>query len=281
MLGSAVLRVMHEKSSMEVLGTIRTTEQARHLDHRFQAGVRVVADLEDLGELDRCLDEVRPDVVINCVALRRRTAGSPDFQRLIALFALLPQRLSRLCLAYGSRLIQISSDGVFSGLKGKYTEVDCPDASDAYGMAKILGEVQDGHAITIRTSIIGHELAIKSGLLEWFLAHDHQCVGYTRAIFSGLPTIVLARILRDVVIPNQNLTGVYHVASQAISKYDLLRIVATTYRKSIEIIPDDRVIIDRSLATDKFALATGYIAPPWEQLIQAMHASREPNYVSK
>ena len=279
MLGSAVLRVMHEKSGMVVLGTIRTTEQGRRLDPRFQAGVRVVADLEDLSELDRCLGEVRPDVVINCVALRIRAGGSPDFQRLIALFALLPQRLSRLCLAYGARLIQISSDGVFSGLKGKYTEGDCPDASDEYGMAKILGEVQDGHAITIRTSIIGHELAIKSGLLEWFLAQDRHCRGYTRAIFSGLPTIVLAKILRDVVIPNQNLTGIYHVASQPISKYDLLRSVAKIYKKNIEIIPDDRVVIDRSLSTDKFSRATGYVVPDWTQLIQTMHSSQESNYV--
>lgn len=279
MLGSAVLRVMREKSGMEVLGTIRTTEQGRHLDPRFQAGVRVVADLEDLGELDRCLGEVRPDVVINCVALRRRAGGSPDFQRLIALFALLPQRLSRLCLAYGARLIQISSDGVFSGLKGSYTEDDCPDATDAYGIAKILGEVRESHAITIRTSILGHELASKSGLLEWFLAQDRQCRCYTRAIFSGLPTVVLAKILRDVVIPNRDLTGIYHVASQPISKYDLLRSVAKIYKKNIEIVPDDRVVIDRSLSADKFSRATGYVVPDWTQLIQTMHSSQESNYV--
>ena len=279
MLGSAVLRVMHEKSGMEVLGTIRTTEQGRHLDPRFQAGVRVVADLEDLSELDRCLGEVRPDVVINCVALRRRAGENPDFQRLIALFALLPQRLSRLCLTYGARLIQISSDGVFSGLKGSYTEDDCPDATDAYGIAKILGEVRESHAITIRTSILGHELASKTGLLEWFLAQDRQCRCYTRAIFSGLPTVVLARILRDIVLPTRELSGIYHVASQPISKHDLLRIVAKVYNKNIEIIPDDRVIIDRSLATDKFARATGYVVPDWTQLIQTMHSSQESNYV--
>ena len=130
------------------------------------------------------------------------------------------------------------------------------------------------HAITLRTSIIGHELQSKGGLLEWFLSQQEQCRCYTRAIFSGFPTIVLADLIRDVVIPRPDLHGVYHVAARPISKFDLLRLVAERYGKKIELIPDDRASPDRTLVAARFEKATGYVAPDWPTLVDLMYCDR-------
>jgi dTDP-4-dehydrorhamnose reductase len=128
------------------------------------------------------------------------------------------------------------------------------------------------HTVTLRTSIIGHELQSAHGLVNWFLSQQEHCNGYTRAIFSGLPTVVLAQIIRDVVIPRTDLSGVYHVAAQPISKYDLLKLVADVYGKKIEIVPSDKLVIDRSLNAERFSAATGYVVPGWPELIKLMHS---------
>jgi len=149
----------------------------------------------------------------------------------------LPHRLARLCELSGARLVHMSTDCVFAGDKGCYLESDPSDAKDLYGRSKFLGEVAYPHAVTLRTSIIGHELQSAHGLVGWFLAQQERCNGYTKAVFSGLPTVVLAQIIRDVVIPRPDLSGVYHVAAEPIAKYDLLKLIAETYGKTIEIVP--------------------------------------------
>jgi len=166
----------------------------------------------------------------------------------------------------------MSTDCVFSGAKGNYTEQDISDAEDLYGKSKFIGEVDYPHSITLRTSIIGHELNSTHGLIEWFLAQQGSCRGYRRVIFSGLPTVVLAQVIRDVVIPKPELFGVYHVAAQPISKFDLLKLVAEVYGKTIDIVPDDVLVIDRSLNAQRFFVATGYKVPTWRDLIKTMYS---------
>ena len=151
-----------------------------------------------------------------------------------------------------------------------YTESDPSDATDLYGRSKYLGEVDHPHAITLRTSIIGHELAGSHGLVEWFLAQTSPIRGYSRAIFSGLPTVELARVIRDHVLPNPQLHGVYHVAAAPIAKLDLLTLVAEAYDRSTTITPDPSLQIDRSLNGDRFQASTGYVAPAWPELVRHM-----------
>ena len=217
-------------------------------------------------------DRLRPTVVVNCTAVGRPTPADPV--RSFIVHSVLPRRLSLLCLSRVIRLIQISSDGVFSGSRGSYTEEDVPDADDVYGLSKFLGEVDGTHAVTLRTSMIGHELQSRTGLLEWFLSQQDQCRCYTRAIFSGFPTAVLADILKDVVIPRKQLHGIYHVASQPISKFDLLRLIAERYGKAIRLIPDDVISMDRSLNANRFKAATGYIPPSWPVLVDFMYRDK-------
>jgi dTDP-4-dehydrorhamnose reductase len=270
MLGNAAFRVFSEAAGAQVFGSVRSADVRRFFDPELAARLVVVDNLEDDDQLERLFAAVQPQVVVNCAAGRK--PAPPDPMKSISILSLLPRRLARLCRLRGVRLVQISSDGVFSGSRGSYTEDDLPDASDVYGIAKLLGEVSEPHAITLRTSIIGHELQTKFGLLEWFLSQRDQCRCYTRAIFSGFPTVVLAQVIRDVILPRPDLRGVYHVATQPISKYDLLRLVADLYGKTIDIIRDDSVAIDRSLNAERFALATGYVAPSWSEMIGLMRA---------
>ncbi|WP_079607553.1 dTDP-4-dehydrorhamnose reductase family protein [Bradyrhizobium erythrophlei] len=272
LLGNAVFRSMSKAPAAQVVGTIRR-ESSRELFAPEQAAqLAVVADIEKPDALASLFATVRPDAVVNCIAVGRPAPGDP--MRSIAVYSVLPRHLAHFCRLFGSRLIQISSDGVFSGARGAYTEDDPPDANDVYGISKLLGEVTEPHAITLRSSIIGHELQSKSGLLEWFLSQQGRCNCYTRAIFSGFPTIVLADLIRDVVIPRPGLHGVYHVATPPISKFDLLRLVANRYSKKIELIPDDRANPDRTLVAARFEKATGYVAPDWPTLVDLMYCDR-------
>jgi dTDP-4-dehydrorhamnose reductase len=127
------------------------------------------------------------------------------------------------------------------------------------------------HAVTLRTSIIGHELGASAhGLIGWFLSQEGSVRGFTRAVFSGLPTVELARVIRDFVLPHPELRGTYHVSAMPIDKHSLLTLVAKLYGKSIDIETDDRTIIDRSLDSSRFQKITGYQAPDWPELVRRM-----------
>lgn len=272
MLGNAMIRVLSEKREWQVYGTVRSESSRRF----FQAGIaeRLIpgVDVEHHDSLMQAYIQIRPDVVINCVGLVKQLADAEDPLHAIPINSLLPHRLAKLCELTGARLVQMSTDCVFAGDKGGYRETDLSDARDVYGKSKFLGEVSYPHTITLRTSIIGHELQSAHGLVGWFLSQQERCNGYTKAIFSGLPTVELSRIIRDIVIPRADLFGVYHVAGQAISKHDLLKEVAKVYGKEIEVVPSDQLVIDRSLNADRFHAATGYIAPSWPELIESMRA---------
>lgn len=256
----------------EVFGTARSIGRASDT-FRQQPVTHVFQGIEasDPDAILGVLAEVQPQVVINCIGVIKQVPAAKDPVTSISLNALFPHRLALFCRAVGARLIHISTDCIFSGRKGNYLESDSPDADDLYGRSKLLGEVIDAHCLTLRTSIIGHELQSSFGLLEWFLAQQGTTKGFTQAIFSGFPTVELARIIAEYVIPNPSLNGLYQVSSNPISKYDLLQIVARCYGKEIHIEPDDSVKIDRSLNSDHFRKDTGYHPPPWEKLVEEMH----------
>lgn len=271
MIGSTVMRVLSEKIDWRVYGTVRDASIKRFfpalIGERLIAGI----DLEHNDLLVKVLDQIRPDVVVNCAGLTKHKLEAADPLVSISINTLLPHRLAGLCKLVKARLIHVSTDCVFSGEKGGYLENDYTDARDLYGKSKALGEVIYPHTITLRTSTIGHELQTKFGLLDWFLSQAGHCKGYTRAIFSGLPTVTFARVICDVVIPNKQLSGLYHVAAEPINKYELLKLFANNYGKTIDIVPDDKLVIDRSLNADVFKKATGYVAPDWRSLIRSMH----------
>jgi len=272
MLGNAMFRILSEEQEWEVFGSVRSAAVAQSFPPQLAGHLIVGCDVAEDGALDGVFGRLHPDVVINCISLPRHASSSSDPLLAIPIYSLLPHRLASMCKPAGARLVHISTDGVFSGAKGGYSEDDTPDARDFYGVAKHLGEVRYPHTITLRTSVIGHALREAHGLIDWFLAQSGSCRGYTRSVFSGLPSVTIARLIRDVVIPRPELFGLYHVAARPISKYALLRLVADTYGKSIDIVKDDSSIIDRSLNSKRFESATGYVAPDWPELVADMHA---------
>lgn len=272
MIGSTIIRVLSEKEEWDVFGTVRSDEVKRFFIPKIAARLVTGIDVENHDTLVKVFAQMRPDVVINCAGLTKHLPGAEDHLVAIPINTLMPHRLAGLCGLVGARLIHVSTDCVFSGKKGGYTEDDPADAVDIYGKSKFLGEVNYPHAITLRTSTIGHELQSAYGLLDWFLSQEGQCKGFARAIFSGLPTVVFAQVIRDVVIPRPDLFGLYHVAAKPIAKYDLLRLIAEVYGKAIEIVREDQFEIDRSLNAGRFRVATGYVAPDWPELVKLMYS---------
>ena len=265
MLGNALLRYFSQKEIFDVYGTTRNCTDTN--TYRLINGI----DAEIEGHLLRAFEVASPEIVVNCIGVVKQLDVASDALVSIPLNSLLPHRLARLCEAFGSRLVHISTDCVFSGKKGGYVENDIPDETDLYGRTKLLGEVDYPNAITLRTSLIGHDSRYERSLISWFLAKEGSIQGFTKAIFSGLPTVEIARVLEENVIPHPELQGVYHLSVDPISNHDLLSIVKDVYGKKIEIIPDDSLVIDRSLDSTRFRKATGFEPKPWLELIQAMH----------
>ncbi len=270
MLGSALLRFFAQTKAYSVVGSARSAGVLHLLPTELRELVICGVDVKNADSLSRLFAQANPDVVINCIGLVKQLDEANDPLAALPINALLPHRLVRLCDVVGARLIHISTDCVFNGARGMYREQDVSDAQDLYGRSKYLGEVDYPHAVTLRTSIIGHELSSAKGLVGWFLAQQGSIKGFRRAIFSGLPTVELARVIRDHVIPNPELHGLYHVSAEPISKFDLLKLIAKAYGKTIDITPDDNLVIDRSLNSARFYEATGYIPPPWALLVQSM-----------
>lgn len=235
MLGSAVFHTFSQ-SDTQVFGTLRDKKYVRYFPEHAHSHLITNVDVLDMDSLFKVFELVRPDVVINCVGLIKQLATAKDPLVVLPINAMLPHRLAKLCALSHARLIHISTDCVFSGQKGLYLEHDVSDAEDLYGKSKYIGEITElPHAITLRTSIIGHELNSNHALLEWFLSQENEVNGFTKAVFSGLPTFELARIIRDYVIPHPELSGLYHVAASPINKYDLLALIAEIYGKKSEL----------------------------------------------
>jgi dTDP-4-dehydrorhamnose reductase len=234
-------------------------------------------DARQTERLLQVMADFRPEAVVNAVGIVKQRSESKEVIPSLEINSLLPHRLALFCRTVGARFVHLSTDCVFSGRKGNYRETDMPDAEDLYGRTKLLGEISESHCLTLRTSMIGPELSSKTGLLEWFLAQRGQTVkGFTKAIFSGFPTVELARIIERILTEVPELHGVYHLAAQPISKYDLLVLIRDRLRLPTTIEQDATFVCDRSLDASRFHQDTGYSPPTWEAMIDDMaHDMRE------
>jgi dTDP-4-dehydrorhamnose reductase len=281
MIGSGIYNRLYIESSLEVYGGVRDLSAKKFFPGPLQENLVNYGDLSNEESISFALKKVNPDVVINCVGLTKHKKEADNPEIAVPINATMPHQFASACHDRSIRFIHISSDCVFSGSKGMYLEGDLPDASDLYGRSKALGEVVSGNALTLRTSTIGHELHTTYGLLEWFLAQDKECLGFSKAIFSGLPSVVFAEVIKDFVLPNPHLEGLYQVSAEPIDKYQLLKLIASIYGKKIEIKQDREFTIDRSLNYEKFKAATGYTPAAWPELIEAMYKNykADTNYV--
>jgi dTDP-4-dehydrorhamnose reductase len=227
-----------------------------------------VDDITDDEALGRVLAQTKPEAVINCVGLIKQRDEASDEALTRRVNAEFPHHLAKRCGETGARLIHFSTDCVFAGTKGNYTETDRPDATDLYGQSKHQGEVAEAHCFTLRTSVIGHELGTDLALLDWFLSQHGQTVsGFSQAIYSGFTTLEMTRIIEQILTRHTELSGVWHVASEPISKFDLLQLCSEKLGWEGVIEPSDDFVCDRSLNADRFNQATGYTPPSWEAMI--------------
>jgi dTDP-4-dehydrorhamnose reductase len=234
-------------------------------------------DAVDFDSVARAIAEVKPQAVINCIGIIKQLKAAKDPIVSLSINSLFPHRLAIICRAAGARLIHISTDCVFSGRKGMYTEDDVSDAEDLYGRTKYLGEVGYPGCLTLRTSIIGRELHSTSGLIDWFLNNRGSKVrGFRKAIYTGFTTQALAKIIACVIVNHPELSGVWQVSSEPINKYDLLKLVNEVYRAGIEIEPDDAFFCDRSLNSARFRAAANFQPPSWREMISEMFSDPLP-----
>jgi dTDP-4-dehydrorhamnose reductase len=250
----------------EVYGTCRSTYNIDII-----SSDRVISNVyaDDINSVLTAIQKTMPDVVINCIGLIKQLKNADQLMPSLTINSLFPQKLAIACESRGVRFIHFSTDCVFSGTKGMYKQDVVPDATDIYGKTKFLGEVKGENCITIRSSIIGRELGTQHGLLEWLISNRNKTVhGYRKAIYSGFTTLEMVNIVNMIIENHRDLSGVWQVASNPISKYELLKIINHKCHLKIKIEPSDDYVCDRSLDGSEFSKKAGYIAPSWEQMIE-------------
>jgi len=274
MLGGALFfKLPTLGESYTVFGTYRGHSLTPTLTKRMN-----LLKLDDVFQKDALLQILTTheiDVVINAIGLIKQIGGELSKSDFVRVNGWLPHYLMDLCDEVGARFIEISTDCVFTGQKGNYSEDDIADARDIYGLTKLLGEITDNqNALTIRTSIIGHESGRAASLVDWFLSQTGEVKGFRKAVFSGFPTTFLAGIIGRYILPSSELSGLYHISANPIDKFNLLSLVAETYQHNVKLIPNDELVIDRSLDSSRFKSATGFISPEWPELINMMKLNR-------
>lgn len=270
MLGHQLWRGLHAQHDTWV--TLRRPVADFEVHNLFDEAKAIqFDDITDDTALERALGQAKPEAVINCVGLIKQRDEASDEALTLRVNAEFPHRLAKRCGEAGARLIHFSTDCIFAGTKGNYTESDPSDAADLYGQSKHQGEVADAHSVTLRTSVIGHELATNLALLDWFLSQRGQAIkGFTKAIYSGFTTLEMARIVDRILTQHPALSGVWHVASEPISKFGLLELCREKLGWEGVIEPNDEFVCDRSLNADRFNQATGYSPPSWEAMISEL-----------
>lgn len=270
MLGYSIFSNLSDANDLDVYGTVRSVDG---LEKYFPSVDKLLfnVDIKEFKTLENALVQVKPDVVINCIGLIKQHDVSKQHVEAVEVNALLPHKIAQLCNSIDARLIHFSTDCVFDGKAGNYVEADLPTATDLYGKSKCLGEVDYGNHITLRTSIIGHELKSSVSLVDWFLSQEGSVKGFSKAVFSGLPTAYVAKVLKAYVLPNSSLSGLYQLSVEPIDKYSLISKIAEVYSKDVEIEKFEDFVIDRSLNSSKFREETGFVPPTWEYLVEFMH----------
>jgi dTDP-4-dehydrorhamnose reductase len=287
MLGHKVLQVFSQR--FETYGTVRSGAERVEQVAPDAAAILDGVSATELDSVASAVSTVRPGAIVNCIGIIKQLDAAKDPIPSIRVNSLFPHELAKVARTGGARLIHVSTDCVFSGARGRYAESDTPDPTDLYGRSKLLGEVSDPAALTIRTSIVGRELGSANGLVEWFLNQRGSTVrGFRRAVFSGWSTASLARALADVIESQPDLTGVWHVAAAPIAKLDLLTLLRDAFELDVTIEPDDEVAIDRSLDGSRFESATGIVAPDWPDMVEELRrespfydALREPSVANR
>lgn len=270
MLGASIFRGLGSSQKWKVTGTVRDRNAGRKVIESVpNADVVDGVDALQFKTVSGAIIKTSPDIVINCIGVVRQIENIEQSEVSIELNSLFPHKVARVCSSVGARLIHFSTDCVFTGDKGGYQEDDFKDASDLYGRSKALGEVSKAPHLTLRTSIIGHEINTNHSLIDWYLSQQDPVKGYRQAFFSGLPTVVISQLL-DQNILDSDCSGVLHLSAAPINKFELLSLVRSIYGKGAAITPCDEYKVNKTLNSSKLKELSGLKVGEWPVLVSSM-----------
>lgn len=279
MIGHRVLLEANSQFGTEVYGATRRSLDVFLGNKAFGSNLVENIDVLDWASLENLLHSIRPDVIVNAVGLTLRREKISDLSYAMEINSLYPHKLSNWAAANKSRVIHFSTDCVFGGESGHYTELSLPTAKDNYGKTKFLGEITNNSSLTLRFSCIGQELDVKSELLEWFLAQKGKAIrGFTRAMYSGVTSLVVARETCRIISDFKDLTGLYQISSEPISKYDLLLLAKKHFNIDIKIEAFEGFISDKTLVSEKYSAKTGFKCQSWEAMMQELANDKRIEY---
>jgi dTDP-4-dehydrorhamnose reductase len=269
MIGSTLFKYLSLDKRFLVCGTYYSSKPMLFFGSNSSHFMFTRFDATNAESLLNVINNIEPNIVINCIGVVKQGLRPSDIVRSIELNALFPHRLNELCFQRDIRLIHISTDCVFNGSRGNYGELDATDALDVYGQTKALGEKLDGNSCVIRTSCVGREFRNpKKGLLEWFLAQNGEILGYSKAIFSGVTSLELAKVVSKYFLGEANRPGLWNISTHPINKFELLNIFKSAFHKDIQISVDGTFKVDRSLDSSKFHEICGHKFPDWMMMLK-------------
>ena len=271
MLGSCVYKYFSNLKEFQVTGVLRNISKKSFFNENRNSRIVKFENYNEYSKLEDFIKNIKPDYVINCLGVIKQKINKTKPETTLFINSYLPHLIDQLSSKHNFKLIHFSTDCVFDGNDGLYKENDIPLPQDFYGISKLLGELKTKNTLTIRTSIIGHELESTYSLVNWFLSSKNSVKGFTNAIYSGFPSVELARIIHKFIIPNKSISGIYNLSSNPISKYELLKIISKQYKHEIDIVKDNKIVIDRSLDATRFNMRTKYVCPSWPKLIEDMY----------
>ena len=282
MIGHRVILELRKYFGDQVYGLIRRSRSDFNTTEMLQTNIFEKIDIVNWNDFSRLLSDLSPNIVINAIGVTIRRPEIQDLSYALEVNSFFPQRLAKWAQYNNSKLIHFSTDCIFSGESGNYTELSNPSASDVYGRTKFLGEVDGPNCLTLRFSCIGQELDTRSELLEWFLSQDNSSIkGFTNVLYSGVSSIVVSKEVCRIIQEYKSLTGIYQISSFPISKYDLLNLAKKHFNKNIQIEPYDQYVSNKILLNNKYSQDTGFTPTSWEVMMAELANDREIIYSRK
>lgn len=266
LIGNGVVKALSNNHSLKILGTYSKNlfYKEKKIENFFEFDV-----LKDNKIFDFILNQ-NPNIVINCLGITKHYQDRFSEKEFMHVNYHFVEQLSKLSQTKNFKLIHISTDCVFNGLDGNYSELDVPNATDIYGKSKIYSEKIYNNNLVLRTSTVGRELGTKNGLLEWFLSRNNYCDGYVNAFFSGITNVELGMIIQNHVFPNLQINGLFNISAEKINKYSLLKIFSDHFKKDIDIKVFKNFTVDRSLNSLKFQKKMGYKIKSWDLMLSEL-----------
>lgn len=277
MLGSTAFNTLRE-NGYEVYGTVRSRAASERLRAKRSLIIEGIT-AENIESISEVLANIKPDFVINCIGIVKQDSNAQSIEKILPVNSIFPHRLAALCKIGEIKMIHISTDCVFSGKKGNYREEEEKDATDLYGISKGLGEVNEmeGTALTLRTSVVGHELNSNRSLIDWFLSNKpgSNIEGYEKVFYNGLSTVEVCKVLKIVMESEKWKSGLINLSGEKINKANLLRMVNKVYSAGVNICSVNKPTLDRTLNSDRFREMYNYKPPSWEMQLNDLKSYKE------